>query len=213
MSDSKQVFVGIIGSAGRKQKDRQCLTKLAYKRMCTEAERIITDEFKLDWSHVTLVSGGAAWSDHVAVTLFEKHKTCKLQLFFPCEFKNNVFVSNSTANQYHAQFSRVMDMNSRLQLTTAMGKQGCEVDMTSQGFLDRNTRIAKKSQFMIAFTRNGAEPNDGGTGNTWSKCTMDITQRRVVSISGLARKRRVGADAPTPPREEGESGKKRKTAN
>lgn len=58
---SSLTTVSIIGSAGRRG-DADKMTKELYWRMVEEAERVITEEFRLDLARVHLVSGGAAWA-------------------------------------------------------------------------------------------------------------------------------------------------------
>ena len=53
--------VGIIGSAGRKE-DCKKMTKDIFYKMVEKAEKVITEDFRLDLSKVHLVSGGAAWA-------------------------------------------------------------------------------------------------------------------------------------------------------
>ena len=74
------ITVSIIGTAGRSLKYK--LTKELFFKMCHSAFNIITDEFKLNPNNVCLVSGGAAWSDHIAIKLYksknkEGHKNFK----------------------------------------------------------------------------------------------------------------------------------------
>jgi len=53
--------VSIIGTAGRKG-DGKLLTSSVFTAMIREAERIITETWKLSWDRVHLVSGAAAWA-------------------------------------------------------------------------------------------------------------------------------------------------------
>lgn len=61
--------VAIVGSAGRGD-DGNKLTKDLFDKMSATAEEIIVSAFWLNPADVVLVSGGAAFADHVAVRLF-----------------------------------------------------------------------------------------------------------------------------------------------
>ena len=61
--------VAIIGSAGRNE-DGAKMNATVFDAMTAAALRTITDHWHLSPQNVRLVSGGAAWADHVAVRLF-----------------------------------------------------------------------------------------------------------------------------------------------
>ena len=78
------VRVAIIGTAGR---DKQApLSRELFGKMCRVAQKIINDVWKLEPATVCLVSGGAAWVDHVAVSLYLQNHYPELELNLPCEF-------------------------------------------------------------------------------------------------------------------------------
>lgn len=85
---TRDTTVSIIGNSGREaEPGRRYVDSRTFQAMCAEAERIITQEFGLDMSLVTMVSGDAAVSDHVAVELFEKDpKNRSLLLFLPARW-------------------------------------------------------------------------------------------------------------------------------
>ncbi len=66
---TRPVTVAIVGTAGRKS-DGSRMNASLFRRMCATALDIIRTEWKLTPPDVRLVSGGAAWSDHVAVQLY-----------------------------------------------------------------------------------------------------------------------------------------------
>lgn len=70
--ETGRTTIAIIGSAGRGL-DVNKITKELWSKMINKAEEIIVKEWGLEWKNVRLVSGGAAFSDHVAVELFLKH--------------------------------------------------------------------------------------------------------------------------------------------
>jgi len=165
--------IAIIGSAGRTPKDLKYLTLNSFKEMVKQTKNIIEKDWKLNAP--PLVSGGAAWSDHVAVQLFLEDYCKTLTIHFPCEWdsKNQCFDKYSfcgkTANKLHEQFSKKTGFSSLKQIDMALTK-GAKYTVTKEGFLARNTKVAKEAQYMIAFTTSLTnEPTDGGTKDTWDK--------------------------------------------
>lgn len=61
MAGDKTYRIAIIGTAGRGEDGKRMNLDL-YNRMIRKSEEIITQYFKLNWSNIILVSGGAAWS-------------------------------------------------------------------------------------------------------------------------------------------------------
>ena len=204
------VYVGVIGSAGRGA-DAKAMTSEIFGLMCQEAKRIIAE----DWKHIneqkscdglpeahlrlTLVSGGSAWSDHVAVHLYlydPLFAKAKLLLYLPCKFVNDAFVDEQawhtnakTLNSLHNEFSTKLGRSSLADLKSAKEK-GAQFDTSGRGFLARNLLLGKKATHLIAFSfANGAEPTDGGTAHTWKHATTPTSNRRHVPIKSLNNKK------------------------
>jgi hypothetical protein len=110
-------YLAVVGTAGRGQ-DGARLTADDFNAMVDRVSRTVrpTD---------VLISGGAAWSDHVAVQLFLDGKVGGLVLHLPGElmmkevpgetprlqFDNLGFMtSGSTANLYHDQFAKALGL-------------------------------------------------------------------------------------------------------
>lgn len=182
--------VGIIGTAGRQGLDQQ-LNPLLFEKMVAEAHRIITKDWKLSPADVKLVSGGAAWADHVAVRLFSHspYHYQSLVLHLPTRWNTatqRFSYHNKTgqaANYYHRLFSDALQGDSWHELQQAMDL-GAEVKDHYDGFYDRNEHVAQQSEFLMAFTLDpGSEPAPhSGTRYTWSRCPG---QRKHVSITNL----------------------------
>ncbi len=157
--------VAIIGSAGR-DKDEGKFTLELFEKMKEEVVKQITEEWKLETKNVILVSGGSAWSDHVAVSLYKQdpNKWGGLHLYLPCKFpsKGKYY---TTLKELHSN----MKCNS-MDDFDLVKKMGAVFDTSVYGFLQRNTLVAKHCDYMIAFTWNMFYPKYGGTGDTWSKC-------------------------------------------
>jgi len=167
--------IAIIGTAGRKA-DGNKLNKELYGKMFHAAQKIIGGWNLTD---ITLVSGGAAWADHIAVSLYlAKFMNCKLELHLPCPFdvQNTRFYDTGvvdfrtnpggTANYYHRQFSQKMGGSTLTSMARIL--PDIRVFDNYKGLFDRNNGVARVD-YMIAFTFGyGQIPKDGGTKNTWN---------------------------------------------
>lgn len=165
------MIIGIIGTAGRNE-DGKKLSKRLYVNAVDATKKIITS---LSKDTVSVVSGGAAFSDHIAVTLYLSGFASNLVLYLPAEFtnkyveKHSQFDPGSISNYYHKKFSKVVGKDSLLGLRRAIDA-GAEVHVC-KGFHARNLRIASCVDALIAFTFSRSnEPKDGGTLHTWKHC-------------------------------------------
>jgi hypothetical protein len=179
-----KITIAIIGSASSKQKPEYeiILTKKTWNYMCETTEKYIETKIKSDWSKIILVSGGAAWSDHIAVYLYLKHPESSLNLYFPCkwDYLKKCFKDNGSshwtinpgrlANFYHNSFTKKIGFNTLEQLHYVI-EHGAKVHDEFDGFHARNIAIGL-AQFLIAFSfSKDAHPTDGGTVHTWKNST------------------------------------------
>lgn len=165
--------IAIIGTAGR-DKTKPMNIHL-WHWMTTHAWHSIPAG-----SHV--VSGGAAWADHLAVYLFLYGHAREITLHLPAPFRNHCFrgpskSSSSAANWYHDKFSEAVGIDSLAEIQQVLArKSGVTVTMenTHNGFTGmfaRNVKVATADE-MIAYTfGQGDAPEDGGTKHTWDLCT------------------------------------------
>jgi len=170
--------VGIIGTAGRKGTHVK-LSLGIFKSMVAQAEQIITEQLHLSWNTVHLVSGGAAWADHVAVMTYMAHQDedCSLTLHLPCEWTKKGFADTGerdwrvnpgrTANHYHNLFSKMVERDTLYDIEF-VSQLGATLDCDAKGFNNRNSAIAK-ADYLIAFTWAKDKPEEGGTLDTWKK--------------------------------------------
>ena len=93
------IYLAIIGTAGRND-DADKLTDQHFKYMIKTSR----DYIKTLDDDVTLVSGGSAWADHVAIRLFKKDKR-DLILYLPYKFNNNKY-EDDYLNSLHRKFSQ-----------------------------------------------------------------------------------------------------------
>lgn len=165
--------IAIIGTAGRDK--TKPMTAELYVWMLRDAIQRIP-------KGAHLVSGGAAWADHLAVTLFLDGYASELTLHLPSAFQGSPaeFVgprnsSASAANWYHHLFSQVIDQDTREQILRCIESPNCitTYEPTAAGYsgmFNRNRRVALGSDQMLAYTfGEGDVPADGGTRDTWDK--------------------------------------------
>jgi len=175
--------LAVVGTAGRRY-DGKKLTAQTFARMTQVAIAHILQEFP---SGVNLVSGGAAWADHVAVELYlqaqqrDDLNIPSLTVYLPCQWdakaecprdsSRSPHATASTMVSYHATFSKHIGRNSVKELARA-SEFGAVIDETGGGFHARNTRVARACTHLLAFTfASGDAPStDSGTFDTWAKC-------------------------------------------
>lgn len=188
--------VSIIGSAGRDAESLSLLNADSFEKMVETAQNIlggIVSGKPHIGGKLHLVSGGAAWSDHVAVRLFAKGCADSLTLHLPCKLDGNKFYDSGSysyktnpgrsANKYHAQFSKAIGNNSIGEIHEAI-ENGAKV-VVHNGFFARNNSVAK-SDHIIAFTKSTTNtPAKGGTLHTWNK-VGNMGKRYHISLKMLA---------------------------
>lgn len=143
--------LAIIGTAGRKE-DKARLSYQHYDRMVQAAVKLIL-HVNIDHNNVKVFSGGAAWADHVAVTLALLGAISyeNLTLFLPATLDERCgYVGSteraektaSTANYYHQIFSKVTGKNSINDLIN-VGLKGSHLIPGNGSFHARNSDVAK----------------------------------------------------------------------
>ncbi len=174
--------VAIIGAAGGRGAHER-LSKAAFARMCATARRVITEDLRLDPKRVHLVSGGAAWSDHIAVRLFLGGGFAGLTLLLPARWiaggihgwyepvnPQSRRDPGGMSNYYHKRFSDSVEADSLAEIARAK-IDGAVLRDEFRGFLIRDLEIARSVDAMIAFSfSDGDAPLEGGTKFTWSHC-------------------------------------------
>lgn len=191
---SKSINVGIIGTAGRNNP----ITTQVWKFMYQTAEEYVLGLSKEGYD-VTLVSGGAAGADHVAVGLSKKHKL-KMILCGPSkwdaenhrfydtgvkDFKSN---PGGTVNYYHRKFSKGLGLSETRSLESI--QEGIDNKLIEYipgvGLHARNITIGQKSQRLLAFTfGEGDQPADGGTAHCWNNSPLMPVDKFHYSLANL----------------------------
>ncbi len=189
---NSKIKISIVGTSGRGNIINN-LTKDLFNKMVIYTDNHISNYLKennLDWKNVELISGGAAWSDHIAVKIYKNHLTSSLNIYIPCKWNNDKkqYEDNGkdwrinpgkSSNNYHNKFSKKMEYNTLKELDEL---KSCFND-DYFGFHKRDSIVAK-CDIMIAFTfSNSSEPESGGTKFTWSKCKTSLKYH--ISINNL----------------------------
>lgn len=167
--------IAIIGTAGRDK--NYPLSAKHWDFMCNT----VIAELEPD-DH--LISGGAAWADHVAVWAFRMGIVHSLSLHLPApmwhgKYEGDFGTSGGAANYYHEKFSLVMGgraFDTLAQVEDCI-KRGVTftTQPTARGYAamaERNKLVAAECDHLMAFTLGrGAVPTDGGTKMTWDMAT------------------------------------------
>lgn len=175
--------IAIIGTAGRDK--TKPMTLRLWLWMVAHAKASIPQD-----SH--LISGGAAWADHLAVQLFLDGHVSHLTLHLPApmtdKFHGPYKSAASAANYYHQTFSERIGVDTLAQIVQASEMPGCTGSVQPEqagygGMFARNAVVAKEAEGILAYTFGGGkEPADGGTLDTWNKCGCDPRHKMHVTL-------------------------------
>lgn len=167
--------IAIIGTAGRRE-DARKLGAHSYLQMVEVATRVA--QKLANGGTWRAVSGGAAWADHLAVTLFLNGTAAGLDLELPAQLGADGFADTGvrdfrsnpggTSNHYHRAFSRVAGVDSIAELNTAASRPECKVSV-SAGFFARNSLVADVDACVALTFGDRALLKDGGTADTMRK--------------------------------------------
>ena len=207
------VTVAIVGPSGRDPCN--AYTHGTFRAMMDMAAKTIDGKVGLPRRDVVLVSGGSAWSDHVAVSLYldavqSMSPFAGLRLYLPCaiDVKSNAFTPldrcGRILNKLHAQFGRTCGMNTVGEIVMAL-RTGATATV-SHGFLACDVRILE-SHFLLTFVAKGTQVRVGKTDRLFrsyrgKQLILSIPtgvdpaprQRPIVAYF-----RRGGGDPPPPP--------------
>lgn len=207
-SASKKIRVSIIGTAGRHGSYRK-MNGALYQKMIDFSIKVVGDistnpRNRIPIENITLVSGGAALADHLAVILYLRGVVHNLHLHLPCKYdmdleKYENTSNGNTSNTHHLNFSNHLGPATLPQIGEAIRK-GATIDV-SDGFFTRN-RLVADCDYLLAFTFSTLPsgnnikaiiPNSnqtditlqGGTGNTWKISTNSIKIHVPISCLDL----------------------------
>lgn len=172
--------IGIIGSAGRTD-DQPKMTTALYVNAFRHLKQLLSTLSP----NPELVSGGAAWIDHLAVSyyLLNLNKVAGLRLHLPAPINEHGYYGHpdaKTANRYHHHFQTVTGLQSLSILNDLPA-----LATVHDGFKARNLAIATSVDVLIAFTFNsGNQPKPrSGTAHTWNHSTA--TTKIHVDLNSL----------------------------
>ena len=167
--------VAVIGTAGRDRKNPH-YTRDLWNAMLKDA----IGRFKYGEKY-KLVSGGAAWADHVAVELFLANPDMfELELYLPAPLNSKGIYegerpsSGSASNWYHEMFRDATGIDGRQRILHSIAK-GARFEQEPKAadmgaFFVRNAKVAAGSDACLAYTwGEGKEPAGIGTKDTWNK--------------------------------------------
>ena len=164
--------IAVIGTAGRKE-DASKLNKEVYEAMYQDLlSRVSLED--------TLVSGGAAYADHLAVRAYLDGHVKHLVLHMPFTTKHAKCAQVSM--YYYDRMYAVTGINVRADINAAI-KKGAEVTTQpdTQNYspmANRNKLVANDGDLLIAYTfGEGDVPKDGGTEITW-----DMSQGKKIHV-------------------------------
>lgn len=154
--------LAIIGTAGRKE-DQSRLTHFHYNRMVSACIKLI-EHLQFDLPDLRLISGGAAWADHLVVTLTKRGVVPyeNTTLYTPSSLTSEGYVGENefskktanTANYYHRLFSNCVGIDSIKELLEL--KYNGSILLPGNGsFHARNSDVAKSvspNGVLLAFT-------------------------------------------------------------
>ena len=177
-------ILGIIGTAGRDKS--KPMTLELWQAMCADFKSRLT-------GNEHLVSGGAAWADHLAVHAFLEGWAPALTLYLPApmgarQFQGPHSSAASAANYYHEKFSRVIGADSLAQIRQAFDRGAIiSEEPAAPGYgamFARNKKVAQRINAVVAYTfGQGDEPADGGTLDTWRQ--IESSHKVHVPLGGL----------------------------
>ena len=177
--------VALIGTAGRKE-DSTKLNRKLYQKILED----VRNRLNLIREPVHLLSGGAAYMDHLAVLAYLRDfpNVESFEIFFPCKWDNG-FEENKTggiSKWYHEKFSLKMGgakTTSIEQIQKAINKGATYTE--GKGFHARNIPVGK-ADYILAYTFGDSlyEPKDGGTNHTWNKSKAPIKIHVPITLIG-----------------------------
>ena len=101
-----EISLGIGGTAGRKE-DGKRLTRQHFEAMYLVADGLLEEINKNNYEISTVVSGGAAWADHLAIKLFLNKKAPHLRLFLPDLWENGSYHDTGEKDPYKNAWGNV----------------------------------------------------------------------------------------------------------
>jgi DNA helicase-2/ATP-dependent DNA helicase PcrA len=179
--------VAVIGTAGRDKEHAHLLSADLWDAMLEHAR----GQVRID-DH--LISGGAAWADHLAVELFLEGRVAGLTLHLPAplsdrgRFVGEFGSSGGVANYYHERFRQCTGIDGLARIRQALGRGAHHTTQTAapgyEAMKARNKLVASQCNTLLAYTwSQDGGPADGGTAQTWQMASS--ARREHVGLNEL----------------------------
>lgn len=183
--------IAIVGSAGRKS-DTQHVSRPLYEAMIYDAKATV-QQIAMD-ERIDLVSGGAAFADHVAVSLFLMGVANSLTLYLPAPWRTDLDFpkydekarEGSLSNYYHRQFSLALTRGKSFSATRegiqkAVTK-GAVLNTDHLGYYKRNLQVGKVDALICYhFGGDGTAPRKpSGSRHCWDNSNATIKLYRPL---------------------------------
>ena len=190
--------LGIIGTAlrGKDTEFDTLCTKDTYLKMLSLA-RTKVKELNI----TTLVSGGAAFSDHIAVDLFYDYicksvnkGELKLLIYYPTKLFDNTSKIGKSLIYYHKYFSNLVfgyEYESIKDIGYLVDNYPNQVKLEEEpistnyeGFFNRNTKIANNSDYLLVFSYFDEKGNclTNGTKDTITKFLRKNSEDKIIKV-------------------------------
>ena len=183
-----ELSLSIIGTAFR-HNDYDKLSLNLYNEMYRVSDKLIDYINSKETSPLTtIISGGAAGADSIAVKLYLNNRIPNLKLYLPCDYENGEFSDDDvfgriadTITHYHNQFEKETGQNSLKEIQLAIDK-GAEITVIN-GFKNRNTYVSM-SHYILAMTFGETNKvKRGGTFDTISKYLQRVKDESLTDLS------------------------------
>lgn len=183
------MIAAIIGSAGRRE-DSDRLNADLYSTI-----QQVATHFFLHHKVNTIVSGGAAWIDHLAVRMFLNRALgpqTRLVLHLPCAWAGSAFLDTGvfdwranpggTANALHRKFKKFAGIDSLAEIARALQHPLCSYT-EGRGFHQRNGMVSTATMLLACTFGRGGIVKDGGTAHTCGLYKRRIQLAKVPDLS------------------------------
>lgn len=134
------------------------INKELYYKALYKADNYLSARFGKNNDTITLICGGGASYDHIAIDLFLnkeydfKTNVTEIEIYLPCEFEKK-FVNNDIFNILHTNFSKKIKYNTFNDFIKVKEKGGKIIN--SGSFDNRIKALCDNSELLLIFGQKG----------------------------------------------------------
>jgi hypothetical protein len=160
------------------------MTRDLYRWMYLDSRSRI-EKFKKvhGFDKIHLHCGGAAWADHLCVSIFKAEAADYMTMHMPTTFVSQYgrFTETnhvgSTANHYHERFSRVIGTETLISIAHVLLHPNVDIEVYD-GFFKRNIGLGAQVHYLLAYTwGSGKAPKSrSGTLHCWKNSPAPFRQ-------------------------------------